>query len=166
MNTARNLASGRSLKTYHLHSSEPHFISSSFIFHTVPKIKIAESMSGVSADSGDRLLRSGEFADCVIIAGGKEIRSHQKIICSQSNVLKQLCEQGLKKYRTIRLEFTDHDLQTVSRVFLYLYTGDYSDESYPNLGRPKSTALEGKTTAKTSSKQAGITTVQISGVLL
>lgn len=96
MNTARNLASGRSLKTYHLHSSEPHFISSSFIFHTVPKIKIAESMSGVSADSGDRLLRSGEFADCVIIAGGKEIRSHQKIICSQSNVLKQLCEQGLK----------------------------------------------------------------------
>ena len=34
----------------------------------------------------------------------------------------------------MRLAFADYDLPTVSRVFLYLYTGDYDDETYPNLG--------------------------------
>jgi hypothetical protein len=34
----------------------------------------------------------------------------------------------------VRLEFADHNVPTVSRVFLFMYTGYYSDVSYPVLG--------------------------------
>jgi BTB/POZ domain len=107
-------------------------------------------MSILSADARCQLLRSGDFADCVVIAGKKEIKVHRKIICAQSPVLKQLCEEGLEvgtselcegsaltwtqKFGSVRLEFANYDLQTLSRVILFLYTGKYSDESYPDLG--------------------------------
>lgn len=53
-------------------------------------------MSALSADTRDQLLRSGDFADCVVIAGKSEIKVHRKIICAHSLVLKQLCEEGLE----------------------------------------------------------------------
>ncbi len=40
-----------------------------------------------------------------------------------------------QKFHAVRLGFADYTLPTVSRVFLYLYTGDYNDETYPRLGR-------------------------------
>jgi BTB/POZ domain len=53
-------------------------------------------MSALSADARDQLLRSGDFADCVVIAEKKDIKLHRKIICAHSLVLKQLCEEGLE----------------------------------------------------------------------
>jgi hypothetical protein len=41
----------------------------------------------------------------------------------------------------VRLEFADHTIATVSRVFLFLYTGDYSDIFYPVLGRKRQDSL-------------------------
>jgi len=41
----------------------------------------------------------------------------------------------------VSLEFADYDLPTISRAFLYLYTGDYSDECYPNLGHSAKSSL-------------------------
>lgn len=41
----------------------------------------------------------------------------------------------------MRLEFADYDLPTVARVLLYLYTGKYHDEVYPNLGHPLKSSI-------------------------
>ncbi|ERF72406.1 hypothetical protein EPUS_06035 [Endocarpon pusillum Z07020] len=92
-------------------------------------------MSKPSADAGNQLLRFGGLADCVVVCGDTEFNVRKDIICRGSPVLKQFCEEGLQQFGAIRLAFADYDLPTVSRVFLYLYTGNYDDGMYPNFGR-------------------------------
>ncbi len=53
-------------------------------------------MSALSADAKNQLFRSGDFADCIVISGDNSIGVHQNIICPQSAVLKESCEEGLK----------------------------------------------------------------------
>lgn len=53
-------------------------------------------MSKTSADAGKQLLRFGDLADCVVVCGDTEFNVRRDIICRDSPVLKEYCEEGLQ----------------------------------------------------------------------
>lgn len=135
----------------------------------------------MAVDAHSLSLQFGDAADLVVICGGKEIKARQTVVCFWSPVLKQCCEEGLRvsnadltcdcaltgaqEFGSVRLEFADYNLSTLSRVFLYCYTGDYSDECYPANGRigPSLSVLsceENNTRPKSPSQMQADTTDQ------
>ena len=108
-------------------------------------------MAGLSADASLKLLQSGQFADFTVICEGKEIKVHRMIVCAQSREWSAACDgtlivdssshlrahssDSLQGFPTSRAEICSHDLATVSRVLLFLHTGDYDDKVVPDLGK-------------------------------
>ncbi len=59
-----------------------------------------------------------------------------------------------QKFHAVRLAFAEYNLPTVSRVFLYLYTGKYDDSTYPRLGRNTKSVASSSSEENTNLQQA------------
>jgi hypothetical protein len=108
-------------------------------------------MTETPIDKATVRLLSGKFAAFHTICDGCEIPVHRMIISrgvpsvSTSLYWQAYGEQYLiasnsqlahsSGFSTSRVEILDTDIETMSRTPLFLYTGDYNDDSAPFLGK-------------------------------
>jgi hypothetical protein len=105
-------------------------------------------MTETPIDKATERLLSGKFADFRFIC---EIPAHRMIVSEESRAFQSACtgrprvshisslqianQPILQGFSTSRVEIVDTDIEAMSRTLLFLYAGNYNDDSAPFLGK-------------------------------
>lgn len=72
------------------------------------------------------LLESKELSDVILVtSNGEELRAHKALLAAQSPVFMEMFKNESKKKRTTRIEEPEFDLDIVSDMLQYIYTGKF-----------------------------------------
>ncbi|KAK5056088.1 hypothetical protein LTR84_012639 [Exophiala bonariae] len=80
-------------------------------------------MAALSAETGLKLLKSGEYSDLTITCNQVQFKVHRNIVCSQPPVIKAACNA---KESQSQYGISEYPPSILCRVFQFLYTNKYS----------------------------------------
>ncbi|MCJ1279303.1 hypothetical protein MMC21_007127 [Puttea exsequens] len=85
--------------------------------------KLTAMMSG--SEGIMKAYETGAFTDLTITCGGKDIKVHKLVVCTQSEVLRKTATNGFKESLTSVINLPDDDLALVERMIEALYSSTY-----------------------------------------
>ena len=97
---------------------------------------MSDSSSSPVAQSGgttaNRLIRTEDYSDLTIVCQGRNFPVHKVVLCSQSDVISELCDIDAQGQQTGKIEDTEFDGDTMDRMINFAY-----EKSYEVTRRPK-----------------------------
>ena len=81
----------------------------------------------------DRLLRTGDYSDLILVLGGETRKVHKAILYSQSEFFKNACKVSFKEGETGVITLYDDDPELLRLMLSYCYGTEYVAYSYDQL---------------------------------
>lgn len=80
-----------------------------------------------SPSSMPRLLETGDFSDCTVVAGQREFRLHKNVICYQSDFFMKAFTVPMIEASTSRVELKEpaENLDDIGRMIKFMYEAEY-----------------------------------------